>query len=127
MAAGKARLVDYLAVDLEADAAREENLQPQPPIENFARILTRFRNAFLASPRGIVMQTLQCECGFEASARDEESIVAEVQRHAREAHGMALSHDEALLLAFRAELDEQAHVGVPREPSDPSDDEKEEE
>jgi hypothetical protein len=28
----------------------------------------------------------------------------EIQRHAREAHGMALSHDDALLLAFRAQL-----------------------
>ena len=34
----------------------------------------------------------------------EEGLVAEVQRHAWEAHGMTLSHDEALLLAFRAEL-----------------------
>ena len=48
---------------------------------------------------------LHCECGFEARAADEEGLVAEVRRHAREAHGMALSHDEALLLAFRAELD----------------------
>ena len=38
--------------------------------------------------------------------QDEDGLVAEVQRHAWEAHGMALSHDEALLLAFRAELDE---------------------
>lgn len=48
---------------------------------------------------------LYCDCGFEARAADEEGLVAEVQRHAREAHGMALSHDEVLLLAFRAELD----------------------
>lgn len=47
---------------------------------------------------------ITCECGFEARAADEEGLVAEVQRHAREAHGMALSHDEALLLAFQAEL-----------------------
>jgi hypothetical protein len=49
---------------------------------------------------------LQCDCGFEARADDEEELVAEVRRHAREVHGMSLSHDEALLLAFRAELDE---------------------
>ncbi len=47
---------------------------------------------------------LQCDCGFKARAADEERLVAEVQRHARDAHGMALSHEEALLLAFRAEL-----------------------
>ena len=51
---------------------------------------------------------LHCDCGFEARAADEDGLVAEVQRHAREAHGMALSHDEALLLAFRAELDATA-------------------
>ena len=51
---------------------------------------------------------LHCDCGFEARAADEDGLVAEVQRHAREAHGMALSHDEALLLAFRAELGETA-------------------
>jgi hypothetical protein len=47
---------------------------------------------------------LHCDCGFEARAADEDGLVAEIQRHAREAHGMALSPDEALLLAFRAEL-----------------------
>ena len=49
-------------------------------------------------------KVLHCDCGFEARAEDEDGLVAEVRRHAREAHGMALSHDEALLLAFRAEL-----------------------
>jgi Protein of unknown function (DUF1059) len=48
---------------------------------------------------------IRCHCGFEVRAEHEDELVAEVQRHASEAHGMALSHDEALLLAFRAELD----------------------
>ena len=48
---------------------------------------------------------LQCDCGFEARAEDEDGLVAEVQRHALEAHAMALSPQEALLLTFRAELD----------------------
>ena len=51
-------------------------------------------------------KVLKCECGFEARAADEEALVAEVQRHAREVHGMALSHDEALLFASRAEPDQ---------------------
>jgi predicted small metal-binding protein len=42
---------------------------------------------------------LQCDCGFEARGEHEDGLVAEIVRHAREAHGMALSHDEALLLA----------------------------
>jgi len=55
-----------------------------------------------------VNKVIHCDCGFEARAEDEDGLVAEVQRHAREAHGMALSPDQALLLAFRAELDATA-------------------
>ncbi len=55
---------------------------------------------------------LHCDCGFEASAVDEDELVAKVRRHAWEAHGMALSHDEALLVAFRAELRENAPPAV---------------
>jgi hypothetical protein len=51
-----------------------------------------------------VDKVLQCHCGFEAHGEDEAALVADVRRHAREAHGMALTDDEALLLAFRAEL-----------------------
>jgi hypothetical protein len=61
-----------------------------------------------------VDKVLQCDCGFEARAADEDGLVAEVQRHAREAHGMALSHDEALLLAFRAELGANRRPVTPR-------------
>jgi Protein of unknown function (DUF1059) len=53
-------------------------------------------------------KALQCDCGFEARAEDEDGLVAEVQRHAWEVHGMALSPDQALVLAFRAELDATA-------------------
>ena len=69
-------------------------------------------------------KVLHCDCGFEARAADEDGLVAEVQRHAREVHGMALSHDEALLLAFRAELDEQAPTTIPRETTTRADEEK---
>ncbi len=55
-----------------------------------------------------IEKVLQCDCGFEARAEDEDGLVAEVQRHAWEAHGMALSPDQALMLAFRAELDATA-------------------
>jgi len=51
-----------------------------------------------------VDKVLQCDCGFEARAKDEDDLLVEVQRHAREVHGMALSHDDALLLAFAAQL-----------------------
>ena len=45
---------------------------------------------------------MRCDCGFEARADDEDELVAEVQSHASEAHGMALAPDEARSLAFRA-------------------------
>jgi hypothetical protein len=50
-----------------------------------------------------VDRVLHCDCGFEARADDEEGLVAEVQRHARDAHGMALTDKEALLLVVQAE------------------------
>jgi hypothetical protein len=56
---------------------------------------------------------LHCDCGFEARGADEERLVAELQRHARDAHGMALSDDEALLLAFRAELEATTWTASP--------------
>ena len=60
-------------------------------------------------------RVLRCDCGFEARAQDEQGLVEEVRRHAWEAHGMALSHGEALLLAFRAELDKEAPSTVPHQ------------
>ena len=61
-------------------------------------------------------KVLHCNCGFQARAAHEEGLVAEVQRHASEAHGMTLTHEQAMLLAFRAELDEQALHAMPLEP-----------
>jgi len=67
---------------------------------------------------------LHCHCGFEARAAGEAGLVAEVQRHAWEAHGMALSHDEALLLAFRAQLDEAPNAIPPRTTTQPDEEER---
>jgi hypothetical protein len=55
-----------------------------------------------------VEKVLQCDCGFEARAEDESDLIAQIQRHAVRAHGMALSTEQALLLAFRAQLGETA-------------------
>jgi hypothetical protein len=63
-----------------------------------------------------VDKVLQCDCGFEARGEDEEALVADVRRHAREAHGMALTLDDALLLAFRAELGTTAPLTLFGEP-----------
>jgi len=62
-----------------------------------------------------VDRVIHCECGFEARGADEEELVAEVRRHAWEAHGMALSHDEALVLAFRVALDAEVPTAIPHE------------
>jgi hypothetical protein len=58
---------------------------------------------------------LHCHCGFEARAEGEVELVAEVQRHASEAHGMALTDEEALLLAFRAQLNGEASTAIARD------------
>ena len=57
---------------------------------------------------------LHCHCGFEARAESEDGLVAAVQRHAWQAHAMALTDDEALLLTFRAGLDQGAPITIPR-------------
>lgn len=65
-------------------------------------------------------KALQCECGFEARAEDEAGLVSQVRRHSWEAHGMALSDEEALVLALRGELNELPHPGPSRSaPSQP--------
>ena len=57
-----------------------------------------------------VGRVITCECGFDARAADEEGLVESVRRHAAEAHCMALSHDDALLLVFHAELAEATAI-----------------
>ena len=49
-------------------------------------------------------KTLTCDCGFIARAPDDAGLATEVRRHAWEAHGMPLSHNDALLLLFHVEL-----------------------
>jgi hypothetical protein len=50
----------------------------------------------------MVTTVLECDCGFEASAEDEDGLVAEIRRHAREEHGMTLSSRQARVIASRA-------------------------
>jgi Protein of unknown function (DUF1059) len=73
-----------------------------------------------------VDRVVHCDCGFDARAEHEHGLVAEVQRHAWEAHGMALSSDQALLLAFRAALDATAPSRKPVREAlhDPSQDDR---
>jgi predicted small metal-binding protein len=55
-------------------------------------------------------KALHCDCGYRLRGRTEERQVAEVRRHASEAHGISFSAEEALavLLRFALEPDEGA-------------------
>jgi predicted small metal-binding protein len=64
-----------------------------------------------------VGEVVRCDCGFEAHAVDEDALVLAIKRHAWDAHGMPLSDEDALLLAFRAELDETAPTTNSRKPT----------
>ena len=50
-------------------------------------------------------KTPSCECGYQVTAVDEAGRVDEIRSHAREAHGIAFSVEEALLVLLRSELD----------------------
>ena len=45
---------------------------------------------------------LRCDCGFEVRADNEPELVARVQRHALQVHGMEFSPEDVLQAAFRA-------------------------
>ena len=48
---------------------------------------------------------LRCDCGYRLRGRTEELQVAEVRRHALEAHGISFSTEEALAVLLRLELE----------------------
>jgi predicted small metal-binding protein len=50
-------------------------------------------------------KVLSCECGYEVTATDEEGLVEEIRTHARDAHGIAFSVEDALLVVLRSELE----------------------
>lgn len=59
-----------------------------------------------------MQKLLLCDCGFAARAEDDDELVAQVQRHALQAHGMTLTRDEVLALASRAEPQETTTGGT---------------
>lgn len=48
---------------------------------------------------------IRCDCGYRLRTRTEDDQVAEVRRHAREAHGISFSTEEALAVLLRLELE----------------------
>ena len=57
-----------------------------------------------------VEPSLRCDCGYEVVGSDEESLVAEIRRHAWEAHGVAFTDEEALAVILRHELTVEREV-----------------
>lgn len=59
---------------------------------------------------------ISCDCGYRVRARTEQRQVAEVRRHAWEAHGISFSTEEALAVLLRRELEpderESTHIAV---------------
>ena len=53
-------------------------------------------------------KALRCDCGYELRERGERERVAEICRHALEAHGITFSGEDALALLLRSELDSLA-------------------
>ena len=72
----------------------------------------------------MVATVLECECGFEASAEDEDGLVVEIRRHAREKHGMTLSVSEARVVASRAVSVASSGRGSHRAVGNPQEEEK---
>lgn len=58
----------------------------------------------------------RCDCGYTATAIDEAGLVEEIRRHALQAHGVAFTVEDALLVVLRSEL------GLSRAPSTPDTD-----
>ena len=50
-------------------------------------------------------KVLSCECGYEVTSTDEAELVEEIRRHARHAHGIAFSVEDALLVVLKSQLD----------------------
>ena len=44
-------------------------------------------------------KVIECPCGFVVRADGDDELVARAQQHAREAHGLALTREEALAMA----------------------------
>lgn len=46
-----------------------------------------------------MQKVIHCPCGFVVKAESDEALVAKAQQHAKEAHDMDLSRDQALAMA----------------------------
>ena len=56
---------------------------------------------------------IRCDCSYLLRARSELRQVAEVRRHAWEAHGISFSTEEARAVLLRLELEERVPADLP--------------
>jgi len=54
---------------------------------------------------------LRCDCGYEVAPGPEAEVVAAIRRHAWQAHGIAFSEADALLVVLRAALERDDRGG----------------
>ena len=54
-----------------------------------------------------INKAVHCDCGHEVTAAGDEELVAAVRAHARDDHGIEFSHEDALLVVLRSELQSQ--------------------
>jgi predicted small metal-binding protein len=47
----------------------------------------------------MVMKTVRCDCGFIVRSDNDDKLVAELQKHAHDDHGMNLSREQVLAMA----------------------------
>ena len=48
-------------------------------------------------------KVINCDCGFVVRGADDDELVANAQSHAREAHGIDLTREQALAIASPAD------------------------
>jgi predicted small metal-binding protein len=58
----------------------------------------------------MVTKTVRCDCGFVVRSDDDDTLVADLQRHAHDDHNMNLSRDQVLAMA-QPETDPQPPHG----------------
>lgn len=44
-------------------------------------------------------KSIQCDCGYVVRGETDDELVAEAQKHAREAHGMDITREQVLAMA----------------------------
>jgi predicted small metal-binding protein len=62
---------------------------------------------------------IRCDCGYRLRAATEQRQVAEVRRHAWEAHGISFSTEEALAVLLRIELEDRVPADLALEDTTP--------